>query len=167
MPARFTIELASPADADAAAALHHLSHTQSFAAFASPEWVASRRAEDYRSQWRAALGATDPKSGAWVARAEGQVVGVVRVTPMAESGLAQLISMHVHPDFQGRGIGRALMQSAEDFIKERGYQRAILGVIQANNRALRLYESSGWAILEEHPTGVEGMPVAIYGKRFD
>lgn len=168
----FNIEVATPADADGLAALHHLSHTKSFAAFASPEWVKSRRLETYLTQWRNNLdkdnlNPKDPKSRTWVAHAEDRIVGMVRISPMAEDGLAQLTSMHVDPDHQGQGIGGALMKTAEGFIREAGYRRAILGVIVANRRARALYEKSGWTMIEEHPTGVEGVPTAVYGKRFD
>lgn len=162
----YAIEPATPADADGAAALHYLSHTTSFAAFATPEFVASRRLDNYLAQWRDFLGKQGPGAGAWVARLDGRIVGIVRVAPMPEDGPAQLSSMHVHPDLHGRGIGQALMTVAEDFIRKTGYRRAILGVILANERARRLYERSGWSSIETHPTGVEGVPYAVYGKRF-
>lgn len=162
----YAIGPAALPDADDVAALHYLSHTTSFAAFASPAFVASRRLDDYRVQWREFLGKQPPRARAWVARVDGRIVGIVRVTPMAEEGLAQLSSMHVHPDMQGRGIGRALMTVAEDFIRETGYSRAILGVVQANDRARMLYERMGWTAVERHPSGVEGVPYATYGKKF-
>jgi hypothetical protein len=59
------------------------------------------------------------------------------------------------------------METAEEFIREAGYRRAILGVIVANRRARTLYDKSGWTMIEQRPTGVEGVPTAIYGKRFD
>lgn len=163
----YTIHIATSVDAADVAALHHLSHTTSFAAFASPEWVASRKLENYRAQWAAHLGKRDPRGRTWVARVEGRIVGMVRISPMPEEGLAQLTSMHVHPDYQGQGIGRSLMNIAEKFIEEAGYQRAVLGVIVANHRARALYEKRGWTMIEQRPTGVEGVPSATYGRRFD
>ena len=162
----YTIEIATAADADGLAALHHLSHTKSFAAFASPAWVASRKLADYQSQWREFFARNTPGARAWIARAEGRVAGMVKIAPEKEPGLAQLSSMHVHPDVQGQGVGQALMKVAEGFIKEAGYERAILGVIQANQRARRLYERAGWTVLELHPVGVEGVPIAVCGKQF-
>lgn len=98
-------------------------------------------------------------------RAGGQAVGIVRIMPMSEEGLAQLVSMHVHPDHQGQGIGAALMTTAEEFTRACRYRRAILGVIHANDKARRLYERAGGAVVEARPTGVEGVPVDIYGKQ--
>ncbi|MBM3959942.1 MAG: GNAT family N-acetyltransferase [SAR202 cluster bacterium] len=190
----FKLAVATMSDADEAARLHFVSHTRSFAAFTPAEWVASRRLENYQAQWAGFLEKSDPRSRAWLARLHepggsrpiadlrrpqvaqrvegpgkprvGDVVGIVRIIRMPEDGLAQLSSIHVHPDCQGRGIGQALMRRAEAFISESGYQRASLGVIQANRRARALYERFGWTVVEERPTGVEGVPICIYGKTF-
>ena len=99
-------------------------------------------------------------SSAWVVRIDGRVAGMVRVYPM-ESGAAQLSSMHVHPDFQGRGIGRALMSQAMSFIREAGYRRAELGVVEANFKARGLYESAGWTVKTRNEKGVEGVPYFV------
>ena len=155
----FTVEQAGPADAAALAELHYLSHTTSFAAFASPDWVASRRLDDYRRQWRDFFARQAPGSRAWAARIDGRLAGMVKVAPEPEPELAQLTSMHVHPDFQGRGIGRALLETAVEFMRESGYRSAILGVIQANGKARGLYESAGWQVLEWREKGIEGVPV--------
>jgi hypothetical protein len=61
----FSIQIAAAADSDELAALHYLSHTKSFAAFASPEWVASRKLETYQSQWKGHLARRDPRARAW------------------------------------------------------------------------------------------------------
>ena len=156
----FTVEQVGAEDAPALAELHYLSHTTSFAAFASPEWVASRRLDDYRRQWSDFFARQAPGSRAWAVRIEGRLAGMVKVAPEPEPGLAQLTSMHVHPDFQGRGIGRALLETAVEFMKGAGYQRAILGVIQANDKARGLYESGGWQVLERREKGIEGVPIA-------
>lgn len=183
----FSLAVAHPSDAPEAARLHFVSHTRSFAAFTPADWVATRRLAAYEAQWAAFFEKDDPLSRAWVARLlrpvdanstpepvdgragkpkAGDVVGIVRIIRMPEDGLAQLSSIHVHPDCQGRGIGQALMRVAEEFIVEAGYDRAILGVIQANRRARDLYERSGWRVVEERPTGVEGVPICTYGKTF-
>ncbi|MEX0926930.1 MAG: GNAT family N-acetyltransferase [Dehalococcoidia bacterium] len=206
-----TIQPATLHDAEALAALHHLSHTTSFAAFSTAEFINSRRLDYYRKQWQDFL--TNPPQGAsaWTARpfcpsreggnpvgaaqrgrlpgdppqpppndaqnasiaeqektkdTQPQIIGMVRVTPMPEPHLAQLSAMHVHPEAQGQGIGRALMQVAEDFMRETGYTRAILGVVLANKPARSLYESFGWTPIEYHEKGIEGVPYATYEKRF-
>ncbi len=162
----YTIETANIADAARMATLHYLSHTTSFAAFATPEFVATRKIENYVVQWADFLSAQQPGARGWVARIGADVVGMVRIQPMPERGLAQLAAMHVHPDYQGQGIGRALMTTAEAFIKASGYRHCILGVVEANPRARRLYEGMGWKSIERHPKGVEGVPYCVYEKLF-
>lgn len=157
------IDIAGLSDAPELARLHYLSHTTSFAEFASPEWVESRRLEDYLRQWQEFLsGATrDSRARAWKAVESQVVVGMVRVGAMSERE-AQLSSMHVHPQWQRRGIGRLLMDTAVSFMRDAGFETAILGVIQANTAARTLYEHGGWQVAELRPDGIEGVPVATY-----
>jgi ribosomal protein S18 acetylase RimI-like enzyme len=74
-----------------------------------------------------------------------------------------LTGVLVHSDFQGRGMGHALMATAVDFMPEAGHRRAILGVIQANVMARGLYESGGWSVVELRERNAEGVPVATMG----
>lgn len=51
----------------------------------------------------------------------------------------------VDPGFQGKGIGRRLMEQAEVFAKKEGARRLTLHVRVNNDKALHLYESMGYA----------------------
>lgn len=150
------------------AQLHFLSHTVSFAPFASEQWLNSRRLVDYLSRWRETLGSAADGDATLIARVSDRVVGIVRVarssTPRSETGGcdAQLTGMHVEPGFTGQGIGTLLMERSLDFIREQGFNRVQLGVIAANTGARHFYESHGWVLVEELPDGTEGVPIAIY-----
>ena len=163
-----TIESATLDDYAAVAKLHFMSHTVSFAPFASEQWLDSRRLDDYMSRWRETLSAAGGGESTLVARISGEVVGMVRVARSkgrtSESGpiSAELTGMHVSPDLTGRGIGKLLMQRSLDFIREQNFGRVVLGVIAANAGARRFYELHGWVLIEEHPDGVEGVPVVVY-----
>lgn len=50
----------------------------------------------------------------------------------------------VHPDFQGRGIAKQLMQASMELIQQKEGKRAILQVDADNLVAVRLYESLGF-----------------------
>ena len=162
------IQLATLDDHEAVAHLHFLSHTVSFAPFVSAQWLDSRRLEDYVSKWRETLGTAGSGESTLIARIPGVVVGMVRVArsngPASDSGpvTAELTGMHVSPDLTGRGIGKLLMQRSLDFIHEQNFSRVVLGVIAANTGARRFYELHGWVLVEEHPDGVEGVPVVVY-----
>jgi len=166
--AKPTIQHATLDDYAAIANLQFLSHTVSFAPFASEQWLNSRQLDDYMSSWRKTLGAADSSETTLIARISGEVVGMVRVArsnvPVSESDStgAELTGMHVSPDLTGRGIGKLLMQRSLDYIREQNFSRVVLGVIAANTGARRFYELHGWVLVEEPPDGVEGVPVAIY-----
>ncbi len=158
-----TIAIASAEDAVALAALHHLSHTTSFAPFASDEWLAGRDEAEYVAQWQSFFerATKDRRFRAWKATSGNKLVGMVKVGPENETE-AQLTSMHVRPTFRRQGIGSSLMADAVSFMRSEGFRTAMLGVIQANAPARAIYEKHGWTVRELRPTGVEGVPVAIY-----
>ena len=160
----FIVEVAGRGDADVLADLHYLSHRVSFAAFASDKWLQSRDVAQYRQQWRDFLisAESDPRSRAWkVTGEDGDVVGTVRIQRKSDTE-AQLNNMHVHPGYHRRGIGKLLMSAAVSFMQDVGFESATLGVIQANRDARAFYERHGWEVDELLPTGVEGVPIAIY-----
>ncbi|MEJ9232409.1 GNAT family N-acetyltransferase [Peribacillus butanolivorans] len=50
----------------------------------------------------------------------------------------------VDPNFQGKGIGSALIQYGEEYAKEKGYPRVSLVVEDVNEGANRLYNRLGY-----------------------
>jgi ribosomal protein S18 acetylase RimI-like enzyme len=76
--------------------------------------------------------------------AAGAVVGFTYVGPSPEAGAAELYAIHVDPDRQGGGIGRALMVSALASLATLGAARAVLWVLAGNAPARRFYERGGW-----------------------
>ena len=69
---------------------------------------------------------------------EGHVVGCVAVDEYAPS-LAELISLAVAPEAQGRGLGRRLIAEAERVARQRGYEELF-----AVSLADGLFLGMGW-----------------------
>lgn len=65
-----------------------------------------------------------------------------------EPGTAELVSMWVHPEARGRGVGRALVETVVRWARAEGHQRVHLWVTETNRTARRLYERCGFT-----PTG--------------
>ena len=83
-----------------------------------------------------------------VAEAEGQVIGMCTAQTLissAEGGIVALVEdVVVDHRFRGRGIGRKLMESIEDWARSRGAMRMQLLADRANFSALDFYDKIGW-----------------------
>ncbi|HEX7123252.1 MAG TPA: GNAT family N-acetyltransferase [Gemmatimonadaceae bacterium] len=55
-----------------------------------------------------------------------------------------VLALAVHPDFQGYGIGQALLDDAECEARRLGVSRIGLTVRLDNDQAIRFYERQGW-----------------------
>ncbi len=77
---------------------------------------------------------------------DGEYVGHLSLQPeewMASKHVARL-GIVVMKDFRCIGVGRALMQCAEEFAREMDYEKIILSTFEDNMIARRLYESMGY-----------------------
>jgi len=85
-----------------------------------------------------------------VAVVDDVVMGYVvlgRPTPLrANRHVWTIQGLAVHPDGQGRGIGRMLVGAAVDEARRRGGTRVTLRVLGGNVGARRLYEATGFVV---------------------
>lgn len=83
-----------------------------------------------------------------VAEVDHTVVGMCTaqiLVSTAEGGKAALIEdVVVHKDYKGRGIGRSLMSSLEDWSKSQDVKRLELLADRNNQSALEFYKSLKW-----------------------
>lgn len=101
---------------------------------------------------RAEAQLADPQRTTLVAVADGFVVGFVQLTPLPppEAGSmvrerpAADVSIAVSATHHGRGIGRALMEAAEDRAARDGTELLTLNALTANEPAIGLYRSLGF-----------------------
>jgi ribosomal protein S18 acetylase RimI-like enzyme len=90
-----------------------------------------------------------------------RIVGFSYVGPSETEGAAELYAIHVDPVLVGAGVGRLLMENALVQLKEVGGDRAVLWVLEANERARRFYDRGGWrADGETRVEAISGVPVA-------
>lgn len=68
-----------------------------------------------------------------VALLEGQIVGWIGGIPEYEGNVWELHPLAVHPDFQGRGIGKLLVQDLEKQVAEKGCLTLMLGSDDVSN----------------------------------
>jgi ribosomal protein S18 acetylase RimI-like enzyme len=74
---------------------------------------------------------------------------------------AYLEELYVVPERRGRGMGRALLEAAMEYSRERGAAHIDLGTSEADVAARALYESAGFTNREGSPEG----PTMLYYER--
>jgi GNAT superfamily N-acetyltransferase len=97
------------------------------------------------------------ETNVWVAIATGSAVGFVAVKRHSQSRMGEIYMVAVDPDFQGHGIGTALIEFALDWMKEAGMSVAMVetGADPGHAPARHTYEKVGFELF----------PVARYFKK--
>ncbi len=115
--------------------------------------------DDWRvSQQKAVEGVCAAEdTNVWVAIDAGSTVGFVAVKLDAETSIGEIYMVAVDPDFQGHGIGTALIEFALDWMKDAGMSVAMVGTggVPGHAPARRNYEKLGFGLL----------PIAQYYKK--
>jgi len=101
-----------------------------------------------------------PVGGELVATVDGKLAGFIifRTASRMESHahVAEL-AIAVHPDFQGAGIGRKLVEAACEQAKAQGKRKLSLRVMSSNEKAIAFYRKLGFReqgrLVEEFYTG--------------
>jgi ribosomal protein S18 acetylase RimI-like enzyme len=79
-----------------------------------------------------------------LARRDGQWVGCLLLTPLANQGALEVAYLAVVPEARGRGLGVELTRQAVRIALERGMCEVVLAVDARNAPALAMYESQGF-----------------------
>ena len=78
----------------------------------------------------------------WVMELDGALVGYAVLS--AAAGEAHILNVAIHPEYQGKGLGRQLMLFLLDTAREHRADTVFLEVRPSNRTALRLYDSMGF-----------------------
>jgi ribosomal protein S18 acetylase RimI-like enzyme len=100
----------------------------------------------------------------WVAEADGQIVGSIAIVGRP-GGEAQLRWFLVHPAARGQGWGRALLEEALRFCREKGVGSVFLWTVGNLEAAVHLYRSVGFERTEQQTHHIWGQ--ALTEERYD
>lgn len=75
--------------------------------------------------------------------------------------ICHLFAMWVAPEFRRKGVDRAILESALDWMKQKGAKEAWLGVTEGNKEAFSLYRSFGFLDTSRREPLREGSPVQV------
>ena len=83
-----------------------------------------------------------PQYSSWIFEQNNSVSGYIVLSIAV--GEAHLLNICVHPDIQGNGWGRKLLQEAEWIAKQHQAENCFLEVRVSNQTGLNLYSSAGY-----------------------
>jgi len=131
-------------DLEFVGALHLRSRAAAYAHILQPETLAGGRDEALGEYWVERWKWERETHRLTVAEQDGKIVGFTYVGPSETEGAVELYAIHVDPELVGTGVGRELMANALEQLEEIGGERAVLWVLEENERARRFYDRGGW-----------------------
>lgn len=162
---KLEVRRATPDDVDAIVTLHARSWQVAYRGLipaAMIDRVVTQRAARAERIRSVVTDLDDPRR-AWVVVNRGAVVGFSIVGPSrdpdAPDDTGEVHTIYLDPDVFGMGIGRVLFARVTRDLRDQGYRRATLWVLEANARARRFYEAAGWEVDgsirdDERPDGI-------------
>jgi mycothiol synthase len=108
------------------------------------EWLLRDLAERTHEPW------FDP-SGFLLLEIDGRLAAScwTKVHELHPDRFGEIYVVSVHPDFQGRNLGRVMVTQGLNALRKKGVSTAVLFVDESNYGARRLYESLGFRALRE------------------
>src|SRR5436190_6476720 len=143
------VRWAKPQDARAIAEVHVASWVGGYRGLAPDDLLNRLSVDERERQWREWLGDPGRRSRTLVAGRHGRVEGFCSVAMPARgadegSDLAEIPAFYVAPEAWRRGVGSALMARALAEIRAAGFARAVIWVLDGNDRAVAFYGTMGW-----------------------
>jgi GNAT superfamily N-acetyltransferase len=84
----------------------------------------------------------------WVWEEDGAIQGFSAADPRN----GEIFALFIHPTYEGRGIGRALLPPACQILRDAGYKVATL-TTEPGTRAERFYRRDGWTEIGREDDG--------------
>jgi ribosomal protein S18 acetylase RimI-like enzyme len=93
----------------------------------------------------------DPSAHGYIAEVNDRMAGYARILFNREENRLYLTALYLLPEFQGRGVGKRLIETVEGHAAERHIEEILVGVMVQNGRALGFYEKAGFQFTREEP----------------
>lgn len=96
-------------------------------------------AEEYEKAW--------PPGSQFVAKFKNRVAGYIMFrypTPLPTNDHVIELMIGIHPEFQGMGVGRALIQFLKQWAQDNEKRKICLRVLSTNEAAIHFYTSNGF-----------------------
>lgn len=143
-----------PSDADAVWELHNLALQGTGAHLGNGPWD-----DDLRN----ILAVYQQAGGAFFVGVVGGRIAAMGAVKRVDADRAEIKRMRVHPDFQRRGLGRAMLQALENEAARLGYRIFQLDTTVLQTAARALYETDGYRVIRRGK--LAGLDTLWYEKR--
>jgi ribosomal protein S18 acetylase RimI-like enzyme len=138
-----TVREAVAEDARAISEVQVLGWQHAYRGILPDEFLAELSVERRESWWHHQIHAR--ALSVTVVEDDGKVVGFVSCGRGEYPHEAELYAIYLDPARIGEGLGRSLIEAAENTMREQSYEQAVLWVFADNDRARRFYEQAGWS----------------------
>lgn len=142
------IRSATSVDARAVATIHVEAWRAAYRGIVPDEYLNSLSIEGRESVWRPSLLAADTST--WVAEESDAIVGWISAGRSrdtdAGTSAGEIWAVYVAPECWGKGVGRSLCEQAEQHLRTEGFITVTLWVLKDNKRAVKFYQSNGFAL---------------------
>lgn len=159
---------ATPADAQAIAAVQVASWQATYRHLLPEAWLAAMSVDERRGQWEDII--RTGRSAVHVALQDGVVVGFASSGRSrdkdAAPGTYELYALYVHPAAWSHGHGWTLWQAVLASARQCAAQRCTLWAIVGNDRAAQFYERIGFAVQPGSRQGFEIAGVPLQEDRY-
>jgi len=93
----------------------------------------------------------DPFTQGFIAEVDDHIAGYARLFSNSDENRLYVSSLYLLPEFEGKGIGMRLLESAEGYASEKGLDELWIGVMVKNRQALVFYRKVGFLFVREEP----------------
>jgi peptidyl-dipeptidase Dcp len=97
------------------------------------------------------------RSRIWICESDNRIIGSLVLVDRGEA--AQLRYFLIEPEYRGIGLGKKLLTSYIDFLREHGYKCSYLWTTHELDAAIALYKSFGFKLTEEKESTAFGKPL--------
>ncbi|MFZ1615074.1 MAG: dihydropteroate synthase [Holophaga sp.] len=142
------VRRAQPEDAGAIAAVHVASWRAAYKGMLPETFLASLSLVEKKNLALASI--QQPESNAHrllVLDRGGQILGFAAIGPTQNPDndkVAEIYAIYLHPSAWGQGLGCLLLAKGLETLRQAGFTRATLWVLERNVRARAFYDAGGW-----------------------
>lgn len=136
--------IATKEDAAEIARVHDASRRNAYRAILSEPQLSALTVEERSSYWREQILISDQKDMRIIVAEQERIRGFISVAARRGSNSAEIDRIYVEPEYARNGAGRALINYAFDYLRDYGFEKAVLWTFDENNPARRFYEAIGF-----------------------